>query len=62
MIDLRHGKWEDALIDVERVDTLLVHAPYSARTHAGHDGAAANGVESRGGLAYRPFRVVSRGL
>lgn len=46
-IDLRLGRWQDALSDVERVDALIVDAPYSERTHSGHDDgtAAANRAE-----------------
>jgi hypothetical protein len=32
VIDLRHGRWEDVLGDVE-CDALIVDAPYSDRTH-----------------------------
>ncbi len=35
--DLRLGRWQDALADVGEVDTVIVDAPYSARTHGGHD-------------------------
>jgi hypothetical protein len=44
-IDLRLGRWQDVLADVE-CDALIVDAPYSARTHGGHDEgtAAANRV------------------
>ena len=35
-IDLRLGRWESALADVERVDALIVDAPYSERTHESH--------------------------
>jgi site-specific DNA-methyltransferase (adenine-specific) len=38
VIDLRHGRWEDVLGDVE-CDALICDPPYSARTHEGHDGA-----------------------
>lgn len=34
--DLRRGRWQEALADVEQVDAVIVDAPYSARTHAGH--------------------------
>jgi hypothetical protein len=37
-IDLRLGRWQDALADVEMVDAVVVDAPYSAKTHSGHDG------------------------
>jgi site-specific DNA-methyltransferase (adenine-specific) len=40
MIDLRLGRWEDALADVERVDAVICDPPYSERTHSGHDDGA----------------------
>jgi len=36
MDTLRLGRWQDALADIE-CDALIVDAPYSARTHGGHD-------------------------
>jgi hypothetical protein len=36
MDTLRLGRWQDALAGVE-CDALIVDAPYSARTHGGHD-------------------------
>lgn len=39
MIDLRLGRYQDVLADVEP-DALILDAPYSARTHSGHDAAA----------------------
>jgi site-specific DNA-methyltransferase (adenine-specific) len=35
--DLRRGRWQEVLADVEHVDAVIVDAPYSARTHGGHD-------------------------
>jgi hypothetical protein len=40
-IDLRLGRWQDTLADVEP-DALIVDAPYSDRTHSGHDNATRN--------------------
>jgi site-specific DNA-methyltransferase (adenine-specific) len=37
-IDLRFGRYQEALADVTQVDCVIVDAPYSARTHSGHDG------------------------
>jgi len=37
MIDLRLGRWEDALADVEMVDAVITDCPYSEKTHSGHD-------------------------
>ncbi len=39
-IDLRLGRWEEALADVEMVDAIIVDAPYSAKTHSGSDAGA----------------------
>lgn len=52
-IDLRLGRWQDALSDVEHVDAVIVDAPYSARTHGGQDA----GVESWKGLQYDALSV-----
>lgn len=38
--DLRLGRWQDALADVEMVDAVITDPPYSARTHEGHDDGA----------------------
>jgi site-specific DNA-methyltransferase (adenine-specific) len=40
-IDLRCGRWQDVLTDVE-CDALILDAPYSLRTHSGHDEAVRN--------------------
>lgn len=37
--DLRCGDWREVLADVGEVDAVIVDAPYSARTHGGHDAA-----------------------
>lgn len=39
--ELRLGRWQDVLGDVE-CDALIVDAPYSERTHAGHDAGTRN--------------------
>lgn len=36
MTDLRLGRWQDVLADVE-VDALICDPPYSSRTHEGHN-------------------------
>lgn len=41
-VDLRLGRWEDVLGDVE-CDALIVDAPYSERTHKAFDGGAIDG-------------------
>lgn len=35
-IELRSGRWQDALADVESVDTLITDPPYSERTHGAY--------------------------
>ena len=45
--DLRCGRWQDTLADVE-CDALIVDAPYSARTHGGHDSAPTVGGNRSG--------------
>lgn len=47
--DLRVGDWRTALADVAMVDALIVDAPYSERTHNGHDaGIPSSSVAERG--------------
>lgn len=48
-IDLRLGRWEEALADVGEVDAVIVDSPYSERTHSGHDEGtdSANAAEKR---------------
>jgi site-specific DNA-methyltransferase (adenine-specific) len=41
MIDLRLGRYQDALADVA-CDALITDAPYSDKTHSGHDSATAS--------------------
>lgn len=38
MTDLRLGRWEDVLADIERVDLVCTDPPYSEATHDGHNG------------------------
>lgn len=47
-IELRLGRWEEALSDVTEVDAVITDGPYSARVHEGHDEGAriANRKES----------------
>lgn len=49
-VDLRLGRWEDVLADVE-VDSLVADPPYSDRTHAGQE-SGADGSARAGELAY----------
>lgn len=59
--ELRQGLWQDCLTHVE-CDALIVDAPYSERTHAGHDTSASgragagNDGADRSVLSYRAWR------
>ena len=54
MIELRQGKWEKALADVESVDALISDAPYSERTHSGS--LSGNDVSDTSGVSqYKPI-------
>jgi hypothetical protein len=65
MIDLRLGDYRETLGDVT-CDLLCVDAPYSARTHGGHDGAATVGTHghhrSGHGLSGSGFPVDRRAI
>lgn len=57
-ITLKLGRWQDALADVQ-CDALIVDAPYSERTHSGHDdGTRGDGHHD----ATYGHRKVTRGL
>lgn len=49
-IDLRLGRWQEALADVETCDAVICDPPYSARTHEGHDDGAS--LANRAGVAW----------
>lgn len=57
--DIRLGRWEDVLAG-ETCDALIVDAPYSAKTHSGHDGAAAAPTEKSATWACANGRVVKK--
>lgn len=64
--ELRHGRWEEALADIEFVDAVICDPPYSTRTHDRHDAGAtlANRAgswpRSDGGMdLLRPRREIS---
>lgn len=59
-IDLRFGRWEDVLSDVE-CDALIVDAPYSARTHSGHDGGTGSANRAEPGRVNRSTGQVEKG-
>lgn len=62
-VELRLGRWQDVLADVEMVDAVITDAPYSPATHAGERGLrctadreaiynAAGHSAPRNGIAY----------
>lgn len=46
MIDLRLGRWQDVLADVETCDAVICDPPYSARTHKGYADGIVNPVSA----------------
>lgn len=50
--ELRLGAYDEAMVDVA-CDALVADPPYSARTHAGHDGAVSSVGGSRRRLSYQ---------
>lgn len=52
--DLRLGRWQDVLGDVE-CDALIVDAPYSERTHGGHEHNGTFDGSDRRSLTYTPW-------
>lgn len=53
--DLRLGRWEDVLADVQAVDAVVCDPPFSERTHRGHNSAALSTDETRSALPYEPW-------
>jgi site-specific DNA-methyltransferase (adenine-specific) len=53
VIDLRLGRWQDVLADVEKCDAVICDPPYSARTHEGERGLRLGGSDTHrpGGAA-----------
>jgi len=51
MNELRLGRYQDVLADVE-VDHVISDPPYSARTHSAHDGTKGNDGAVRESLSY----------
>ncbi len=52
MIDLRLGKWQKVLADVESVDAVVVDPPYSRRTHEGHNAGLVGPDNNRREISY----------
>ena len=51
--ELRLGRWQDVLADVEMVDAVITDPPYSARVHDGHDAAVRVTRGSTSGGTYK---------
>ena len=47
-IELRCGRWQDVLADVERCDAVITDPPYSERTHTAYCADGADGADRRG--------------
>lgn len=47
--ELRFGDWREVLSDVRRADALIFDAPYSEKTHSGHNSVARSGGAGVGG-------------
>lgn len=56
--DLRLGRWQDVLKDVE-VDCMITDPPYSARTHEGHDDGAESTLSITGQQARESLNYAS---
>lgn len=60
-IDLRLGRWQDVLADVEQVDAVITDPPYSERTHKGYrsGGVTAGSINEQPGIIeYEPLTRV----
>jgi len=56
-IDLRLGRWQDALADVTTCDALICDPPYSARTDEGYMSHGLHEVAQTTDIGYRPITV-----
>lgn len=52
-MDLRLGRWEQVLADVEEVDSLITDAPFDARTHKGT--RSTKDIEDTSGISFPPW-------
>ena len=50
--ELRCGRWQDVLADVEQCDAIITDPPYSERTHSGHDDGTGRDGATRRALDY----------
>lgn len=56
MIDLRLGRWQDVLADVEMVDAVITDPPYSERVEAGfRSGSIMSDLKLAPGMGYAPI-------
>lgn len=56
-VELRLGRWQDVLADVETVDTIVTDPPYGLRTHRGHDATQGADGARRCRLGYDAWNV-----
>src|SRR5687767_10922650 len=59
--DVRHGRWQDVLADVGRVQSIISDAPYSPRTHAGYrsGGCSAGTISEQSGIIDYPALTIA---
>jgi site-specific DNA-methyltransferase (adenine-specific) len=56
-----HARWQDLARIVDRCDALIVDAPYSERTHSGHDIASVGANEARRVIDYAAWSAAEVG-
>lgn len=59
-VELKFGRWQDRLADVT-ADVLIVDAPYSERTHKGHDRGTAEVNRAERGRVNRSTGQIEKG-
>jgi site-specific DNA-methyltransferase (adenine-specific) len=54
-MELRLGRWQDVLADVDHCNTVITDPPYGAGTHTGHNAATQSDGIYRGTINYEPW-------
>lgn len=55
-IELREGRWQDVLADVEQVDAVITDPPYSQRSEDGfRSGSTMKDLQNAPGMGYEPI-------
>lgn len=59
MMELRLGRWQDALSDIEHIDAIITDPPYGSRTHSATNdhiaGSSLPDAANRSGIGYDSF-------